>query len=476
MTEATNKQPFLSRNPVWDVGNFIGRKNETDWVADKLSRGAPQNCNITAEPRQGQTSFLYRIYAQQVGLPADVRGLYVWVRLVEMADFSSMTFWRFLIDQLNAAAKQNDLPLIEDVDDLESESDLFDALDEAIEELIEDEELGRLIFVVDDFDVVTPGLTSRDLDWLRALANRYQTALAFVIGSTDSLVSLTNQIIQRETGESSQAISPFANFFHNRPLGLLTEADAVALCEKADDLEPSVPLSYDDIQFLLKEAGRHPDLLKLGLSHLFATKPLSEPDELYEDVAGDLRFDSAAQGLSRTLFERLTPAQRDVMIALSRGDDEEELDRTLLTGLRRQSGLIEKRDSRYTPFSDTFAYWLGRLSKEVVQKQEAAEEAESEEEEMFQYLPEQRSVRLPTGELSRLTPLENRLLVYFIEHANQVCTIEELLRNVWGPNKSRAVVEKAVNRLRTKVETDPKRPRFILSARGEGYLLRYEPS
>jgi len=81
-------------------------------------------------------------------------------------------------------------------------------------------------------------------------------------------------------------------------------------------------------------------------------------------------------------------------------------------------------------------------------------------------------VRLSSGEEIRLTPLENRLLVYFLENVNVVCTTDELLKNIWGHNKTRAVVEKGVNRLRTKIEIDPKRPRFILSARGEGYLLR----
>jgi DNA-binding response OmpR family regulator len=73
-----------------------------------------------------------------------------------------------------------------------------------------------------------------------------------------------------------------------------------------------------------------------------------------------------------------------------------------------------------------------------------------------------------------LTQLENRLISYLIQHKNEVCTIEELLDAVWGAEKTRSVVEKAINRLRTKIEHDPKRPRFILSARGEGYLLRLE--
>jgi hypothetical protein len=71
-----------------------------------------------------------------------------------------------------------------------------------------------------------------------------------------------------------------------------------------------------------------------------------------------------------------------------------------------------------------------------------------------------------------LTPLENRILSYLMEHANKVCTTEELLENVWGAGRSRSAVEKGVSRLRIKIESDPARPRYILSAWGEGYLLR----
>ena len=44
--------------------------------------------------------------------------------------------------------------------------------------------------------------------------------------------------------------------------------------------------------------------------------------------------------------------------------------------------------------------------------------------------------------------------------------------NLVGAGKTRSVVEKGVSRLREKIEADPKRPRYLLSAWGEGYLLR----
>jgi two-component system alkaline phosphatase synthesis response regulator PhoP len=86
-------------------------------------------------------------------------------------------------------------------------------------------------------------------------------------------------------------------------------------------------------------------------------------------------------------------------------------------------------------------------------------------------VPEKKLVTIEDREV-RLTPLENRLLAYFLRRANEVCTIEELLTDIWGAGKTRSVVEKGVSRLREKIEADPKRPRYLLSAWGEGYLLR----
>lgn len=465
-----DRTAFLSRKPVWNPNLFFGRQKGIDWVADKVGRTTPQNCNITAEPRQGKTSFLHYIYSQKIGLADSVHGIYVWMHLVELSHFNSLSFWTFLVEKLNAACSAAGLSPVVELDDDINASELFDALDEAIETLIEEESLDLLLFIIDDFDLIINGLSSRDLDWLRALGNRYNNTLVFVIGSTDSLVSLTEQLVRRESKDSSQAISPFANFFHNFPLGLLLEEEAVALCHGAAEAESISTLSEEDIQFLLREAGRHPDFLKMGLSHLFSAKHLSEPDEIYDDVSGDLRFDENSKQLCRLLFNRLSSEERDVMVALAAGKDEASLDRILVNQLKRHVGLIEKRNGRLMPFSDTFSYWINRFAQENDQPVEV----EPTEEVMFEYLAGQRTVKLGNGEMVRLTPLENRLLVYFMEHANQVCTIEELLRNVWGPNKSRAVVEKAVNRLRSKIESDPKRPRYILSARGEGYLLRYE--
>ena len=72
-----------------------------------------------------------------------------------------------------------------------------------------------------------------------------------------------------------------------------------------------------------------------------------------------------------------------------------------------------------------------------------------------------------------LTLREFSLLNYLAERAGAVVHRQELLREVWGyPQEPRTrAVDFAIKRLREKIEPMPHQPRYIHSARGDGYLL-----
>ncbi|MFA6972623.1 MAG: two-component system response regulator KdpE [Gallionella sp.] len=78
-----------------------------------------------------------------------------------------------------------------------------------------------------------------------------------------------------------------------------------------------------------------------------------------------------------------------------------------------------------------------------------------------------------SGAEVHLTPIEYRLLTVLVKHAGKVLTHRLLLKEVWGPN----YVERAhylriyMGTLRHKLETDPARPRFLLTEVGVGYRL-----
>ena len=76
-----------------------------------------------------------------------------------------------------------------------------------------------------------------------------------------------------------------------------------------------------------------------------------------------------------------------------------------------------------------------------------------------------------SGEPVRLTPLETRLLEYFVTHAGRVISREELLSRVWdlpGNLQTRAP-DQFIHRLRKIFEPDPSQPRYFLTIRDAGY-------
>ncbi|MDQ2644714.1 MAG: response regulator [Myxococcota bacterium] len=73
-----------------------------------------------------------------------------------------------------------------------------------------------------------------------------------------------------------------------------------------------------------------------------------------------------------------------------------------------------------------------------------------------------------------LTPIEYNLLTTLIRYSGRVVTHRQLLREVWGPNSSEQTqyLRVYMGQLRHKLESNPSRPRFLLTEPGVGYRLR----
>ena len=73
----------------------------------------------------------------------------------------------------------------------------------------------------------------------------------------------------------------------------------------------------------------------------------------------------------------------------------------------------------------------------------------------------------------RLSPTEYGLLAALARHAGQVIDHRTLLREVWGPSHAdeRNYLRTFVQRLRSKLEADPKNPVIVVTAGSRGYRL-----
>jgi two-component system KDP operon response regulator KdpE len=72
-----------------------------------------------------------------------------------------------------------------------------------------------------------------------------------------------------------------------------------------------------------------------------------------------------------------------------------------------------------------------------------------------------------------LTPKEYRLLQILAQHAGNVVTHQQLLKEVWGQQhlNDTHYLRIFVRKLRQKIETDPNRPRILVTELGVGYRL-----
>jgi two-component system KDP operon response regulator KdpE len=84
-----------------------------------------------------------------------------------------------------------------------------------------------------------------------------------------------------------------------------------------------------------------------------------------------------------------------------------------------------------------------------------------------------REARGPAGEV-HLTPLEYRLLEAFVRRPGMIARQAQLIREVWGPDRTGDArsLRVCIKNLRDKLEPDPRRPRHFVTEVGLGYRFR----
>lgn len=78
-----------------------------------------------------------------------------------------------------------------------------------------------------------------------------------------------------------------------------------------------------------------------------------------------------------------------------------------------------------------------------------------------------------SGQLLELSPTELRMLVAFAHNKGRVLSRDVLFEQVWGSDfrGDSRVVDTTVQRLRAKIENDPRNPTVLVTVRGFGYRL-----
>jgi hypothetical protein len=483
-----NRSIHLQSNPFkymisQDPKAFCGRQKELEIVCEYLSGDSPRCCAIIGDNYIGKTSFLrYLTHPQGAVTRAELRiGKLIFVYLDTSPyidstrdEQASVQFWG---DLYHAFQTRLD-PSHSARQPLQKAGTSRKPIDKAFEIKCDLEKLIQaqnhpVIFALDNFQGIA-SLPLSDSAWLRAMTNDYHCA--YVVTSRHLLYLLYHS-------ESWGRPSPLWNLFSDRVyLGLLKEEEADELILQKGRLESF--WREEDIKFIKKIAGRHPELLRMTCALLYErrwqTRETLDPEEydffealIYQDaspICNQLWYglaDPELLGISRSAEDRrdaskLSMHQQVLMNVAEKGDSAE--DRQYLFELEAR-GLIERVDSKWKVFA-------GIMQLYVLRQHQVRQMAG---------LPTVRPRANPaSAEIMpppAFTYLEGKVYQYLKSHAGEVCDKDEIKQAIWEDKlPSDSTLQKIIERIRRKIETDPDNPRYLIAVRGQGYILRESPS
>jgi AAA+ ATPase superfamily predicted ATPase len=225
--------PFVQQTMIRNPEQFVGRRAELDQILNLLKM--MQGISLVGERRIGKSSLLYHIF-----LTGQARlGEETTIAYTDFPDVKDeKSFYQCLCRQLGLAG------------------DKFSDLEDAVRDR-------RVVFCFDEFERVmrTPAFSREFFDTLRSLAQSDHLALLIATEHPLSELSLTKQI----------ATSPFFNIFRQIEVGLFTPEEALEFIRDGFG-EANVEITENEIERLLRLAGRFPFFLQLACYCLFEVR------------------------------------------------------------------------------------------------------------------------------------------------------------------------------------------------------------
>lgn len=459
---AVEMNPFEDRRASVNPGTFFGHAALIERLLARALAPQPESCNLFGEPRRGRTSVLNRIAAQgaEIGQPA---ALWVPVDLNGLPVRRRQAFWRYLQCQIRRAlvASGLDEPSLLEWIDTDPDADEYERII-GMEEVFRS--LGRrVVFLVDDFEVIVDEFESDDADHVTRLLRAWAQSgqVAFILSSVDPLYQAF------ERAGLNRSDSPLTNLLHFERLDLLDEAAARALMRAPLGETGADAIALRDQDFVWREAGGHPDLIKRACFYIWAMGQSGPVD--HDLVRARFRNDPHV----RWLFQRLVDRQG---------------------GASGQPGSV-------TPFCEAFSAYLvtrdtgahsratiGGPSTRPVAHRAAPSAAPSWSSPTPPALGgpaalpglvyDEHSRRVWIGDKShQLGPREFALFRHLADHPGTPCRQDTLKAAIWRGRDAAPTyaLDQLVRRVRLKIEEDQKNPRWLVNVHGQGYMLRGSP-
>ncbi|MBE7475092.1 MAG: hypothetical protein DPW09_05630 [Anaerolineae bacterium] len=363
-------------------------------------------------------------------------------------------FYRGLFQSLSDAAEQVDPELFRTVQALQAQSlnwdDTFAVLTllQKAHRLFIRQAEKKVVWLLDRFDEACRYLDAQTLNSLRGLRDQFKGDLTYLLFTRQPLARLRSL---SEIDEFYEIVAANTCW-----LGPMVEADSRWMAQYLA-ARCNVTFAEPVVTQLITMTGGLPAFLKGACLAL---------------AQGELDQAQSSQGWVRQLLNRpefqrncqeiwrdLTPEEQHTLLVLQTGGDASTLDGNTLVYLQNM-GLLDEKKSIFSPI---FAAYIAQQRGETAG--------------LLELHPKTRAVLRGGIALNvELTPSEDRLLSFLLEHPGEICQKDTLIYAVW-PNDYQAAgisderLAQLVKRLRDKIEPTPTDPLYIQTVRGRGYRL-----
>jgi hypothetical protein len=311
----------------------------------------------------------------------------------------------------------------------------------------------RVALLFDEFDDPFGALDGRVFLNLRALHDKY-AALVYVTATGAPLAE------RRRDVEASEFTELFVG--HQLVLSMLDEV--MARRAVIDWTKDEVPLSPQEVEFIVTQAGGHPGLLRSAARQVvrfLSGVPGGSRAQALTMVREKLESDSVIRNECAKLWSYLSPQEQEMLLNLL-GDGAEPPHALALDELIAKGVLLPGQRPRV--FGELFAVYVHR-QRRTRQPARAGIWVDVDAGEAWVD-----GERVPS-----LTDLEYRLLLLLYGRLGKICDKYQIVEAVWGQDYIDEVddarVEKLISRLRSKIEHDPANPKYLITVRGRGYKL-----
>jgi hypothetical protein len=312
----------------------------------------------------------------------------------------------------------------------------------------------QLVLLFDEFDEPFEQIDGRAFLNLRALKDKYRERLSYVTATNRRLSNIRRG---RDVDEFVELFDPFTRF-----LGPLGDEDVDQLISWVAAQE-GYTFGDEDRAFLHHHADGHLGLM-LAVSRALGEvtgEPVRDAGQdwlIHRQVREQLDREVNVQAESRKMWDDLTESQQDALMAIMGA--EEDIDSRALESLRSK-GVVFDEGLLFSPVFEGF-----------VRRQRLTRRRRHEG---VRVDVESGSVWVDGRPTPTLTDLEYRLLLLLYGRLNKICDKYQIVEAVWGEEYIDQVddarIDKLLSRLRSKIEPEPRNPRYTLTVRGRGYKL-----